>query len=687
MKSDKINILESNVIDKIAAGEVVERPASAIKELIENSIDAEATAITIEIKEGGKKLIRVTDNGVGIAKSEVKKAFIRHATSKIEKEEDLNGIISLGFRGEALASIAAVSNVEMITKVASDITGKRIIVEGGEVTIDEEVGAPDGTTIIVNELFYNVPARKKFLKSDSSEASEIADIVNKLALAHPEVSFKLINNNKVILHTDGSTLVKNAIFNIYGKELIKEIVEIEEERNEITVKGFIGRPTIQRATRIYENFFVNGRYIKSNVLSEAIEDAYYGYVMKGKFPFCVMEINIEPELIDINVHPAKTEIRFKDENLVYETVKNIVREKIESLDNTILISLKTEKEEKEERREEEKERLEENKKAKDAFEIENTRLKNDNNISIKKDLNESKTEYKVDVKSKESNINQNIEEEKLDKVSDIEKDEANSLVKEIFSQANFLEDVNIQNVTVGSNLNENEEISYSLVNEESNEKEKNTKETSNNSIKQEYENEKLNTLPLRDYKIIGQLFNTYFLVEEGENFYLIDQHAAEEKVNYEKLKKAYEEKNINTQILLEPIIINAMPKEKEVIDSHIEEIRKFGFAIEDFGGNSYRITEVPYIFEKNLTEEMFSEMIDELLDKKLAKEMKTFDDMFATIACKASIKANDKQSFMEGKKLIEDLMKLENPFNCPHGRPVIISLTKYEIEKKFKRII
>ncbi|MCQ2978291.1 MAG: DNA mismatch repair endonuclease MutL [Clostridia bacterium] len=648
---NEINILDSNVVDKIAAGEVVERPASAIKELIENSIDAKATAITIEIKNGGKKLMRVSDNGIGIPKSEVKKAFIRHATSKIATEDDLNGILSLGFRGEALASICAVSNVEMITKVQDDITGKRFVIEGGEVKADEEVGAPDGTTIIINDLFYNVPARKKFLKSDTTESTEIAEIINKLALAHSEISFKFINNGKVLLHTDGQGMLKNAIFNVYGRELVKEIIDIDEYINEVSVKGFIGRPVIQRATRVYENFFVNGRYIKSSVLSEAVEEAYYGYVMKGKFPFCCLEINIEPELIDINVHPAKTEIRFKDEELIYETVKNIVKEKIESLDNTIVVNLKSQEEITKEQRIEKDNIKEEYKKAKEAFEIENTNLKSDAKIDEEPEayLSESYEDY-----------TDKAEFESLEEVEDIKENTAKDLVKEIFTQANFLDG------TINSGTY-NEEV---------------VEETY-----KKYENETLNTLPLRNYKIIGQLFNTYFLLEEGDNFYLIDQHAAEEKVLYERLKKDYENKSINTQLLLEPIIYNAMPKEKEVIDKNIETIRMFGFDIEEFGDNSYRIKEVPYIFERVLTEDMFKEILDELLDKKMAKDIKAFDDMFATISCKAAIKAHDKQSIMEGKKLIEDLMSLENPFNCPHGRPVIITISRYELEKKFKRIV
>lgn len=643
-----INILSENVIDKIAAGEVVERPASAIKELIENSIDAKATAITIEIKNGGKKLMRVSDNGVGIEKSEVKKAFIRHATSKIETEDDLNSILSLGFRGEALASIAAVSNVEMITKVQNDITGKRIVIEGSEIKCDEEVGAPDGTTIIINDLFYNVPARKKFLKSDQSEATEINEIVNKLALAHSEISFKFINNGKVLLHTDGQGIKRNAIFNVYGRELVKEIVDVESNINEISISGFIGRPVIQRATRVYENFFVNGRYIKSSILSEAVEEAFYGYIMKGKFPFCSLEIEIEPELIDINVHPAKTEIRFKDEELVYETVKNCIKEKLESLDNTIVVSLKTDKEINEDKKLETKIKLEENKKTKEAFEIDNDVLNDsyddeDDYTYEEERLSDYDEKYMDEFKSNS-----------LYEACDIKDDDAKELTREIFEQAGLSED--------------DEDRSEIIVDEK-------------------LENEKLNTLPLRDYKIIGQLFNTYFLVEEGDNFYLIDQHAAEEKVLYERLKKDYENKTINTQLLLDPIIYNATPKEYEVIKNHIDKIRQFGFDIDEFGDNSFRITEVPYIFEKVLTIDMFNEIIDELLDKKMTKDLKTFDDMFATVSCKAAIKAHDKQSIMEGKKLIEDLMKLENPFNCPHGRPVIITITRYELEKKFKRII
>lgn len=641
-----INILSNSVVDKIAAGEVVERPASVVKELVENSIDASATAITVEIKQGGKKLIRVTDNGIGIPKSEVKKAFIRHATSKIETEEDLNSIISLGFRGEALASIVAVSKFEMLTKVKEDVTGKRVVVEGGEIKVEEEVGITDGTTVVVNELFYNVPARMKFLKSDTTEATEINEIVNKLSLTHPEISFKFINNGKVLLHTTGSKKLINAIFSVYGKEITNDLVELNSEDNEIRVTGYIGKTNIQRATRIYENFFVNGRYIKSQVLSEALEEAYYGYIMKGKFPFCMLNVQIEPELIDVNVHPAKTEIKFKNEELVYNTLLDCIKKKLKELDNAIDINLSSKEEEKINRNADYKTKLMENQNAMDASMIENPKVsyKPKASSSILEQLYGNKKSLE-EIKSKYSKEDELV---------------TTDIISEVFEQAKI------------EGIIEERKEEY---------------KAEDNKVKETYENETLNTMPIRNYKIIGQLFKTYFLIEQEDELYMIDQHAAQEKIFYERLKNDYENINVNTQVLLENVILELTPKELEVVNKYIDSIRKFGFNIEPFGDNSFKISEVPFIFENPLTEQMFKEMIDELLDKKFEKDMKTFDDMFATICCKKAIKANDRQSLQEGEQIIKDLMSLENPFNCPHGRPVIIRISKDEIERKFKRII
>ncbi len=621
----KINILSNSVIDKIAAGEVVERPRSVVKELVENSIDAKATAITVEIKEGGKKLIRITDNGIGIPKGEVKKAFIRHATSKIETEDDLNGIISLGFRGEALASIVAVSELEMITKVDSDITGKRIIIEGSDVTLEEEVGAPSGTTILINNLFYNVPARKKFLKSDLSEGTEIAEIMNKLALANPHISFKFINNNKVVLHTPGTSEMINTIFNIYGKEIAKSAISVSSEVSEIKLKGYIGSTSIQRSNRLYENFFVNGRYIKSTLLSEAIEEAYYGYIMKGKFPFCVLNIEIEPELIDINVHPAKTEIRFKNEDLIYNIVFTTLREILMNENHTEVVTLETAKEES----------------VRVKAENKGLELKRSDILEPFEIAKEDTVSYKASSDVKEKRLLDNVE------ISD-------SLASEIIKEA-----LEVSKISSNPKIYEDDEI----------------------------EEIKLDTKMFKDYKIIGQLFNTYWIVQQEDNMYIIDQHAACEKILYEDLKKDYASKNINSQILLEPIVFEVTPKEAEMILDRKSDIENFGFSIDEFGVNTFIVREIPWIFEKIITEDMLREIVAEVTEFKNSKDIKAFDDMFATICCKKAIKANDKQSFMEAKQIIDDLMRLENPFNCPHGRPVIVSLTKYEIERKFKRII
>ncbi len=587
-----IHVLDHKVIDKIAAGEVIERPASIVKELVENSIDANASAITVEIKEGGKKQIKVTDNGVGIPKDQVKKAFIRHATSKINTEADIDHIISLGFRGEALASIVAVSEVEMCTKVFEDETGIGITISGGDIRDFKETAASSGTSISVNHLFYNVPARKKFLKIDQTEAREIADLVNKLALAYPEISFKLINNDKLELYTAGNHELRHTILDIYGKEIARELIQVTENVEGVSIEGYIGSPGLLRGSKIYETFFVNGRYVKSSLLSEALIEGYYGYLMKGKFPFCVLNIRVNPEDVDVNVHPAKTEIRFKHEQMVFEIVSKQIQQILRGEDLTAHVSL--------------------------------------------------------DASKKESVV---LSGEKPEIVEEI-------------CLPHFKEP-------------DREEMV----------EERTLREPERSYQRKAEEEPKLSGMPIRNYKIVGQVFDTYWVMEQEENIYIIDQHAAHEKVLFERLIASRKNQSVASQLLLEPILLNLVPREVEVLEKNKEAFRKFGFLIEEFGINTYVIKEIPSLFGRLMNREKFMGILDELIEEKYTANIKTFDDLFANICCKRAIKANDRRTDLELKRIIEDLMTLENPFNCPHGRPIIINITKTELEKKFKRIV
>jgi len=597
---NKINILDNKTINKIAAGEVVERPASIVKELVENSIDANATAVTVELKNGGISFIRVTDNGTGIPKADVKTAFIRHATSKITDENDLSSILSLGFRGEALASIAAISQVEIITKEHNELTGIRMQIDGGTITEESEVGCPEGTTMIVKNIFYNTPVRRKFLKTDMTEAAFVEEILSKMTLGHPEVSFKFINNNKVVFFTTGNNDLNNVIFNIYGRDITKKMLEINEYENNIRVEGFIGKPEVNRANRMYENFFVNGRYIKSTGIENYLEDAFKPYMMIKRFPFCVLKINMPPDEVDVNVHPTKIEVRFKEEKKVCSAIYQAIKKVLENESFIVDIPLSEEKEVKAEL---DKSHI------KEAFEVENHVLK-ENSMSILR--------------------------------------QKPVVAKETYYQPNFTEQYIVQE-------NENKIIEKKEV--------------------------------LKDYKIVGQIFNTYWVLEHESSMYIIDQHAAHEKVLYEKLMSEFVSDHIISQQLLQPMVIEVSIREKEIILKNLHILKKFGFEIEEFGINSFAIREVPIILNKPSNAQFFLDIVDQMLVKEVSNAYQNKEQEIASIACKSAVKANDKMSFDESKRMIDDLMNLDNPFHCPHGRPVIISMNRYEIEKKFKRIV
>jgi DNA mismatch repair protein MutL len=632
-----IKLLDTHTINKIAAGEVVERPASVVKELVENSIDAKASSITVEIKNGGIDLIRVTDNGVGIPSEEVEIAFLRHATSKIETELDLNKVLSLGFRGEALASIAAVSSIELISKTSESLTGKRVEVQGGRVLQSEEIAAPSGTTFIMRHLFMNVPARKEFLKSPSSEGARITDYMYKLALGHPQISFKYIQNNKLLFQTLGNYDLNSAVLKLYGKEISKECVPFVYEEKGIKLTGLLGKPTLTKGNRHFEFFFINGRFIKSPLLQRALESAYKTLVMVGKFPFGIIHLEINPEEVDVNVHPTKLEVRFKQEQLIYDVVyqgiKNSLQEQI--LMPTIVKPIKEEKPKPAPKEEWAVQSLFEKPNPQKTFSFEKIQHEMKNQV-VKETPTASFIKLDSDIKPDTEVINS--------KATTIQSKPTNNTIT--------------QEVT-----------------------------SAKQSSQQQVQEPKEKRLQLGlDYAIIGQLFQTYWLVSYEEKVLLIDQHAAHERVLYERYMKAFTKGTVQTQMLLVPETISLTPREFNLLEEHQQVLEGLGFRFEHFGENAVLIREVPYLFNHPIGTEELKEMLEKLdvLDLKNAYDLK--EDTIITMSCKHAVKAKDKLEKQECMALIKELLELENPYSCPHGRPTILVITEKEIEKLFKRI-
>lgn len=638
-----IRLLDNNTINKIAAGEVIERPSSVVKEIVENSIDAGASFITVEIKEGGVSFIKVSDNGSGIKKDEIKTAFLRHATSKMENIEDLESIYSLGFRGEALASIASVSQVELITKTKDDNSGTSIEINGGEVIDIKDIGATDGTSVCVRNLFYNVPARRKFLKKASTESSFISEIINKFALGHPEISFKYINNNTVILHTSGNNDLKTAIFHVYGKETVNKMYDISYKSKDFELEGYIGFPELSRANRTYENLFINGRFVKNTTVSSAIEDAYKTRLLIGKFPVFVLSLTVPPSFVDVNVHPTKLEVRFNDDDEIYNFINKSV---LDSFKSKIFIP---------------KAELE----VKNGGQIKNE-VSSQSNTKKFNSFNEDIKVFENKKELKNTEINDNFDEYKnmLENESLLNKVKPDNYKKVKETAAEFILDTSKEEIKASS---KNEEIhKYEQL-------ETNLDEISKHSF-------------FKNYKIIGQVFNTYWIVEQSGSIFLIDQHAAHERILFEELMKKFKTDNIISQRLFQPMVINFTEKEKQILTDNLDLINKFGFEIENFGNNTFALSSVPFIFKKPSNAGFLNDIVDTLNDKNVENIYDTKILSIATIACKAAVKGNDKLSFQEANILIESLLKLDNPFTCPHGRPTIIEMTKYEVEKLFKRI-
>lgn len=655
----QIALLSQETIDKIAAGEVIERPSSVVKELVENAIDAGSSAVTVEIKEGGISFIRISDNGCGIEREQIPLAFLRHSTSKIKSVEDLFTVTSLGFRGEALSSIAAVSQVELITKTNGDFTGYRYLIEGSKEVSLEEIGAPDGTTFIVRNLFYNTPARKKFLKSAQTEGTYIHELMQRMILSHPDVAFKFIMNNQVKLQSSGNGNIKDIIYHLYGRDITKALLPIAHESELFKVSGFIGKPMISRGNRGYELYFVNGRFIRSQILSKAIEDAFKPFLMQHQYPFTVLYFEIDSSLLDVNVHPTKMELRFSNQQELYREVQSILSAALVHRDIIPEVPVDTLKKNEMEVPKIEKvmpepfeqKRLEEIRKAvrKDSpYEIKYPVSRPMGTGSVSSAAQEKLLDT-IKSMPPEDMMEERIQKEPLPEQS--KKETEKELAKEAY--------VIREEETYGAKPEGSYEQGSFLKEEE-----------------------------MAKQKIIGQLFDTYWLVEYNDRLFIVDQHAAHEKVMYEKLKKQFEKKEFTSQAISPPIVITLSMREAEVLERFKEQFTKLGFEIEHFGGAEYSICGVPGNLYRLNTKDVLIEMLDELTDG--ISERATADvilDKIASMSCKAAVKGSQRLSLPEMEQLMKDLMKLDNPYNCPHGRPTIIAMSKYEIEKKFKRIV
>ncbi len=646
----EIMLLNQETIDKIAAGEVVERPSSVVKELVENAIDAKATAITVEIKEGGISFIRITDNGCGIEKKQVPIAFLRHSTSKIRSVEDLLNIHSLGFRGEALSSIAAVAQVELITKTYDELTGTRYVIEGSKEVADEEIGAPDGTTFIVRNLFYNVPARRKFLKTAQTEGGYISDLMERMALSHPDVSFKFINNGQTKLHTSGNGNEKDLIYHIYGRDITASVLKVEQQTELFQIRGFIGKPMVSRGNRNYENYFINGRYIKSALLSKAVEEAYKGFLMQHQYPFCVLYFDIHSDLLDVNVHPTKMELRFSQNEQIYRLLYEIIRNTLTHKDFIPEVPV-------EEKKTAAAPEIKEP--APEPFEV---RRLNEIRKAVAAD---SPYEPKYPSYTKKSSTDVFFSRMKQNTKSPLTAKEESLFAKPLASTPET-EDVP-------------KEDSVSMVREPDIPYVQQTLEQIDSHF--------LTKDARKKHKIIGQLFDTYWLVEFEDKLFVIDQHAAHEKVLYEKTMKKVREQLFSSQAVSPPIILSLNQEEIAAMERYQDELTRFGYEIEPFGGKEYAITAIPADFSDIDMRSMFLELLNDFTELSGKTTPELILEKVASMSCKAAVKGNNRLSRAEIETLIDELLQLDNPYNCPHGRPTIISMSKYEIEKKFKRIV
>lgn len=670
----KIIVLDENTSNKIAAGEVVERPASVVKEMVENSIDAGATAVSVEIKNGGITYIKVTDNGYGIDDDDAELAFERHATSKIRSADDLESIATMGFRGEALASIAAVSTVELTTRASKSPSGKYILVQGGNVKEVRQIGSPPGTTFVVRNLFFNTPARFKFLKKDSTEAGYISDIMGRIALAKPDISLRLISNNKTVLHSPGNNDLLSAIYSVYGKETAKQVCKIDDGDEKLKVDGYAGKPEIARANRNQQSIFINGRYVKSKIVSAAIDEAYKTVLMKNKFAFIVLNIKINPMLIDVNVHPTKMEVRFSDEQEVFRSVYH-------AIENALLGS----------------------------GQVKTVQLgERDRNIFKLEDSENKKPDY----------TQQNIQPQAYENRKEVPKPVVPEIPRteavrpetgaagpeerleqsKVFPEAVKVSGENMESreerkeIVTGYGKDKDEKVSLPEQPAIPKKDEvlpsgfKKPEDADKGLILQEEPARKYGNI-IEECKLIGQVFSTYILLQYHDEMILIDQHAAHERIMYEKLRLKYGNNESLSQMLLAPVVIELTNRELKFLEEEKEFFTKIGFIYEEFGNNCIILRAIPYVMDNDIIKELFLDIVDSVINSGTGEYREIADNTLYTIACKSAVKANKRLDDLEVKSLLEGLSKLENPYTCPHGRPTILKITKYEIEKMFKRIV
>lgn len=707
----KIAVLDQQTIDKIAAGEVVERPSSIVKELVENAIDAGATAVTVEITDGGKKMIRITDNGGGMERDQVPLAFLRHATSKIEKVEDLEHIASLGFRGEALSSIAAVAQVELITKTPSALSGVRYVINGGVQESLEDMGAPEGTTFLVRNLFYNTPARSKFLKSDTTEGNYVSTLMEQLALSHPEISFKYIQNKQVKLHTSGNYNIKDVIYNIYGRDITKALLEVSYENDFMKIEGFVGKPEISRGNRTFENYYINGRFVKNRIIAKGIEDAYKGFLMQHKFPFVSLHIQMEGNDLDVNVHPSKMEVRFARGTEVYDAVYETVHKALTTRE--MIQTVPFGKEESVRKQSslvkpgdipepfEMKRRAEmpeyRTQVANTVNRTSNVSIKgNDRTVSAPGTAMDKKqiSSYSTLPRGTITMAEQAVREQKIYQTKDPFTKAEEKLFEGTINDKNIHEkqpdamQVNMsQKATVSVNKNVVDSNENAETCDESAERVQEVEKEQKPQQLELFEEKLLAPESRSRHQLIGQIFDTYWLVQFEDKFFIIDQHAAHEKVYYERFVKRFREQTVESQYLSPPLIVSLNLQEEALLKANRKYFEDFGFEIEPFGGKEYCINAVPSNLYGLTEEELFLEMLDNLASEKDKDPLGIFASRLATMACKAAVKGNHQMSDREANALIDELLTLENPYHCPHGRPTIISMTKTELEKKFKRIV
>lgn len=717
----QIHVLDQQTIDKIAAGEVVERPSSVVKELVENAIDAHASAITVEIKEGGKSFIRITDNGCGMEKDQVKTAFLSHATSKISSVEDLMTVSSLGFRGEALSSIAAVSQVELITKTQSALTGVRYLINGGKGEEPEEIGAPEGTTFLVRNLFYNTPARQKFLKTATTEAGYISTLLERLSLSHPDISFKFINNGQTKLQTSGNGKMRDLIYQIYGRDIAANVIQVAYQQDHVSFHGFIGKPIISRGNRNFENYYINQRYIKSNLIAKGIEEAYRSFMMQHQYPFTVLYFDIDKNYVDVNVHPTKMEMRFSNEEAIYQGIVIGLRNALMQRELIPEVSL-TENEKKKEEKNLKPipEPFEKNRRR--ELEAQNERV----NAEKKKEFlqqNAAKTggtfatqAEKFVQKEPERPFHRNTgTKNQLHKHVESELPLQNHLQKNTEPESRLYQKEETQKqlqnaLETGKQLQKETEPAAQ-------QKSENEKTVSQDVQPKVYDKKDLHQMTLAEtidytdnsngsntekaaetkkllepknrkyHRIIGQYLDTYWLVEFDEKLFIIDQHAAHEKVLYERTMKSFATREFTSQNLCPPIVVTLSMQEENLLQQYLPEFERLGFVIEHFGGREYAISAVPdNLFGLN-GQQLLLDILDGLTEITGTETSDMIRNRVATMSCKAAVKGNNHLSYQEAEALIDELLTLENPYHCPHGRPTIISMTKGEIERKFKRIV